>query len=75
MLMKQVRLKQDDGQCMVSWIDTMHAVKGRRLDLKLGDSERSPVMTVDAVWDTERDLEELHDRHINRKGLDAVMTR
>jgi hypothetical protein len=74
MLMKQV-IKQDDGQCMVSWIDAEHAVKGRRVDLKLGDGDRSPVMTVAEVWGVERDLEDLRDQKLNRKGLDAIMTR
>lgn len=69
MLMKQVELKQDNGARMVSWIDKNHAIIGRRVDLNLGNGERSPVMEVLEVWQTERDLDEIQERDANRRGF------
>ena len=44
MLMKQAELRQDDGSTMIGWIDRNHAITGRRVDLNLGNGERSPIM-------------------------------
>ena len=69
MKLKQVELKQSDGATIVTWIDAKHAIKGHKIDLKLGENERSPVMEVINVWDTERDGEEMQERDINRRGF------
>lgn len=69
MLMKQVELIQDDGAKMRGWIDRDHAIVGHRFDLNLGEGERSPVVTVARVWQTERDREEIQHRQTDRKSF------
>jgi hypothetical protein len=69
MLMKQCKLKQDDGATMVSWIDQDHAIIGHRFDLNLGDGQRSPVMTVVEAWDLVRDLDEIKQREQDRRNF------
>ncbi len=69
MLMKQVKLKEDNGSTMTSWIESKHAIVGRRLDLNLGDGKRSPVMTVTEVWDLEKDQTEVLEKETNRRSF------
>lgn len=65
--MKQVELRQDDGAKTIGWIDSEHAIVGRRVDLKLSNGERSPVMEIINVWHAEADLDEIQEREVNRR--------
>jgi len=69
MLMKQAELRQDDGSTMIGWIDRNHAITGRRVDLNLGNGERSPIMEILQVWQSETDLDEIQEREANRRGF------
>ena len=69
MIMKQVKLRQDDGGMMVCWIDKKHAVEGRRFDLNLGDNARSPVMEVIEVYASERDSSLIHQAQEDRRDF------
>lgn len=61
MKVKQCLLTEDNGHKMVSWIDADKAIVGSRIDLRLGDNQRSPVMTIETVWQTIRDTAEIKD--------------
>lgn len=70
MLMKQVKLREDNGAMMDCWIDMEHAIRGHRFDLNLGDCHRSPVVTVTQVWDLiVRDRDEIQERETNRRSF------
>jgi hypothetical protein len=69
MKMKQVELRQDDGAKTIGWIDSQHAIVGRRVDLNLGDGLRSPVMEIINVWNAEVELEEVQEREVNRRSF------
>lgn len=67
--MRQVEMLQDNGARFVGWIDTDHAIEGRRIDLNLGDGDRSPVVTIVRAWELERDLEDIQAQQENRRGF------
>ena len=69
MLMRQVNLIDDEGQMMTTWVDSSHAIVGHRFDLDLGHGQRSPVYTVQHVWQTQREATDIHERQIDQRAF------